>query len=100
MTELPDLTCLSHDEKDALIRGLWAHQSQADEDPTEVARAGRPSPKHQHADQHQDRSDFSDVEEERLDDQRRRRLAEERCAPARVMLEAALNRFSRTHAVK
>ena len=25
MTELPDLTCLSHDEKDALIRALWAH---------------------------------------------------------------------------
>ena len=24
MTELPDLTCLSHDEKDALIRALWA----------------------------------------------------------------------------
>jgi transposase len=25
VTELPDLTCLSHDEKDALIRALWAH---------------------------------------------------------------------------
>jgi transposase len=24
VTELPDLTCLSHDEKDALIRALWA----------------------------------------------------------------------------
>ncbi len=24
MPELPDLTCLSHDEKDALIRALWA----------------------------------------------------------------------------
>ena len=24
MTDLPDLTCLSHDEKDALIRALWA----------------------------------------------------------------------------
>ena len=28
MTELPDLSCLSHDEKDALIRALWA-QNQA-----------------------------------------------------------------------
>jgi len=24
VTQLPDLTCLSHDEKDALIRVLWA----------------------------------------------------------------------------
>ena len=24
MTELPDLSLLSHDEKDALIRALWA----------------------------------------------------------------------------
>jgi hypothetical protein len=24
VTELPDLSCLSHDEKNALIRALWA----------------------------------------------------------------------------
>ena len=24
MTEFPDLSCLTHDEKDALIRALWA----------------------------------------------------------------------------